>query len=84
MQLVRDNQDNNAPNLGTVFRSGFENLEGIQGHSSGDAMFSVRTTNWILNQGQATSEQVMSLVDFARKKHLAEGRPEPELEWTLW
>jgi len=84
MDLVKDQQDNNAPNLGTVFRSGFENLEGIQGQTDGDAMFSVRTTNWILNQGQAKSENVMALVDYARQRHASAGLKEPELEWTIW
>ena len=82
--LVKDQQDNRLPNAGTVFKGGFVRGKQLQGVRCGGAAFSTKTKNWIVNDGAASSQDVRDLLDHARREHLSNGCPEPELEWIRW
>ncbi|MBH8551088.1 FAD-binding protein [Nostocaceae cyanobacterium CENA357] len=67
---AKEHQDNTAPNCGTVFK--FANskiLESLKGVSIGKAMFSTKTSNWILNKSQSPYF-IIFLINLAKILHL--------------
>lgn len=83
MRYVREMQDNNLPNAGTVFAHRFRLYEELKGERVNDAQFSTKTPNWILNLGKATCDDVCLLIRKAQVKHLLRGRLPPRLEWIF-
>ncbi len=84
MQFTRRTQDALLPNAGSVFKTGMVLGEQLKGFKVGGAMFSAKTANWILNHANGTSEDVLFLIEIAKRTHRDNGLPEPELEWIIW
>ena len=82
--FVKETQDNRLPNAGTVFREGYSERANLRGRRCGGAAFSERTANWILNDGDASAEDVFRLLDIAADAHAELGLPRPQLEWVVW
>jgi UDP-N-acetylmuramate dehydrogenase len=81
MRYVREVQDNQMPNAGTVFSRHFRLGPQLMGSSVNGARFSNKTPNWILNTGEATCEDVLRLIRWARLQHLIRLCRSPRLEW---
>lgn len=65
-------QDNSKPNCGSVFSKGNKfifKLFQILGTRSGDAMFSKKTSDWIINSGGATATDIKKLVTKMIRAH---------------
>lgn len=51
---AKEHQDNTAPNCGSVFRiSNYRILSKLKGFFIGQAMFSAKTDNWIVNKSDS-------------------------------
>jgi UDP-N-acetylmuramate dehydrogenase len=81
MRYVREAQDNQMPNAGTVFSRHFRLDSQLMGTSVNGAAFSSKTPNWILNTGRATCQDVLQLIRRARVQHLIRFCRPPYLEW---
>ena len=82
--LVKNEQDNRWPNAGTVYKQGFARAKYLRNLRRGGAAFSAKTDNWIVNDSNGSSEDVLALLEFARRSHIARSLPEPVLEWIVW
>ncbi|MBG1269255.1 FAD-binding protein [Nostoc sp. WHI] len=66
---AKEHQDNIAPNCGSVFKTAnYGILEKIKGMSIGKAMFSDKTSNWILTKSQS-SYSIILLIKIANLLH---------------
>ncbi|MBW4557554.1 MAG: FAD-binding protein [Trichormus sp. ATA11-4-KO1] len=66
---AKEHQDNTAPNCGSVFKNAnFSILEKLKGVSIGRAMFSPKTSNWILNKSHSTYSIIL-LIKIANFLH---------------
>lgn len=66
---AKEHQDNKAPNCGSVFKmANFKILKILRGFSCGQAMFSDKTTNWILNKSQSHIS-ILILIKIAKILH---------------
>ncbi len=83
MRYVREAQDNRFPNAGSVFARRFRLHTQLMGDNVGDAQFSKRTSNWILNTGQASCADVLRLIRRAQWRHMVRGHLPPALEWVF-
>lgn len=70
----RETQPRDFPNCGSVFKNPpgafaaqLIQEAGLKGHRLGDAQVSEKHANFIVNRGQATSAQVLSLIDLIRE-----------------
>ncbi|WP_414573632.1 FAD-binding protein [Nostoc sp. CCY 9925] len=71
---AKEHQDNTAPNCGSVFKSAnYKILEKLRGLSIGKAMFSAKTSNWILTKSQ-NSYAIVLLIRIAKFLHLISGQ----------
>lgn len=84
VKLTKRVQDNSAPNAGSVFRAGFEFAERMRGMKIGEACFSNKTTNWILNNGDGNYRDIAALLQLCAEMHSSVGKPAPEVEWSIW
>lgn len=72
IQYCKKVQDNSYPNFGTVFCQQNKYILKIirkLNIKTGDACFSKKTNNWILNKGNATFNDVYSLIEKTKKIH---------------
>ena len=81
--FAKRTQDDTKPNAGSVFNRGYVDIPEIRGMAKGQAQFSQKTCNWIINNGEASSSDVMYLVDQAKKIHMSSGYSEPKIEWHI-
>jgi UDP-N-acetylmuramate dehydrogenase len=77
-------QEREKPNAGSIFKEGYHDTQNIRGHRIGNAQFSNKTTNWIINLGHATADDVLKLIEFAKREHINNGLPEPILEIEIY
>ena len=70
----RETQPRDFPNCGSVFKNPPGNFaarlieeSGLKGHRIGDAQVSEKHANFIVNRGQATSADVMALIDLIQE-----------------
>ena len=84
IRFTKDTQDNTRPNAGSVFCKGLALGDELRGLRIGDTMFSRKTSNWILNLGGPTSDDLQLLLQECDRRHLEKGYKPPELEWTKW
>ncbi|MDZ8183485.1 MAG: FAD-binding protein [Nostoc sp. ChiSLP02] len=71
---AKEHQDNTAPNCGSVFKTAnYKILQKLRGMSIGKAMFSAKTTNWILTKSQSSSAIVL-LIKIAQFLHIITGQ----------
>lgn len=71
---AKEHQDNIAPNCGSVFKtSNYGILEKLKGVSIGKAMFSDKTSNWILTKSQS-SYSIILLIQIANLLHFITGQ----------
>jgi UDP-N-acetylmuramate dehydrogenase len=71
---AKKHQDNTAPNCGSVFKTAnFKILSKLRGMSIGKAMFSAKTTNWILTKSQ-NSYAILLLIKMAQFLHFVSGQ----------
>ncbi|AGY56530.1 FAD-binding protein [Gloeobacter kilaueensis] len=69
-QFAKEHQDNTQPNCGTVFKSAcYPIMDRLRGIRVGEAQFSQKTSNWILNKS-ASSRNIMRLIAIAKLLHL--------------
>ena len=66
---VRRTQDTALPNAGSIFADGYDDKYKIRGFRVGDGAYSLKTPNWIVNLGKATSADVDQLIQEARLRH---------------
>ncbi|QDV17101.1 UDP-N-acetylenolpyruvoylglucosamine reductase MurB [Gimesia panareensis] len=74
IRFAHHRQDHSAPNAGSVFRVE-KNFGQLKGRKIGNACFSSKTCNWILNEG-ASFKDMMDLI-------LSAGTI-TDLEWVVW
>lgn len=74
LRYTRRREDHSAPNAGSVFRIP-KPFGRIRGKQIGNASFSTKTSNWILNRG-ASFEEMLKLIDITGTRE--------ELEWVVW
>lgn len=74
LRLARTREDRSGPNAGSVFRRSKDH-SAYRGLRVGQAFFSHKTPNWIINKG-ATFREILALVRLV-------GRDD-ELEWVVW
>lgn len=84
MEFAKKWQDLGYPNAGSVFKSGYQHIEGLQGKKIGNAMYSKKSANWIINLGKASAGDILSLVEWGKKAHEKQGYDPPELEWCVY
>jgi len=84
-------QGNNLPNAGCIFKNPGQgsagrliDLCGLKGMSRGKAMVSKRHANFILNTGNAKSQDVLSLMDLIQKKVKSRFKINLEPEIKIW
>ncbi|MGF1935736.1 MAG: FAD-binding protein [Nostoc sp. ChiQUE02] len=66
---AKEHQDNTAPNCGSVFKTAnYRILQKLRGMSIGKAMFSTKTSNWILSKSQ-NSYSIIILIKIAKIFH---------------
>ncbi|MFW9262087.1 FAD-binding protein [Nostoc sp. CALU 546] len=66
---AKEHQDNTAPNCGSVFKiANYRILQKLRGMSIGKAMFSTKTSNWILSKSQS-SYSIILLIKIAMILH---------------
>ncbi|BAY74031.1 hypothetical protein NIES25_04400 [Nostoc linckia NIES-25] len=71
---AKEHQDNTAPNCGSVFKTAnFKILSKLRGMAIGKAMFSAKTTNWILTKSQ-NSYAILLLIKIAQLLHFVSGQ----------
>lgn len=80
LDLVKQQHDLAYPNLGSIFREGFNPLDDVIGHRIGAAEFSRKTPGWIINTGGATFQDVNALIRYARRCHRRQRLARPQLE----
>ncbi|MDY6839532.1 MAG: FAD-binding protein [Thermodesulfobacteriota bacterium] len=80
MAFVKRTQDRSHPNAGSVFKRGFRKMPELMGFQIGNAAFSKKTPNWILNLGGATARDVKDLIAHARRLHETRGYGRPKVE----
>lgn len=80
MEFVRRTQDTALPNAGSVFKTGYRHDPALSGLQAGGAAFSRKSVNWIVNQGGATCDDVLRLIELAKQSHRQRGEPEPVVE----
>lgn len=80
MAFVRRTQDTAHPNAGSVFKTGYRHFPELSGFRIGDAAFSEKSVNWIVNLGNATCRDVLALIAHAGQLHRDAGLPEPVVE----
>lgn len=80
-ELVRRNQEGDKPSCGSVFfNSNKYIMKFLKGKRIGGARFSKKTTNWITNDKNGSSEDVISLIQYAQRIHKFLGqRCSPEI-----
>lgn len=62
--------DLDYPNVGSIFKNGnYVIVRLIRGLRCGDAQFSKKTPNWIINRGKAKSRDVIKLIQYAKWLH---------------
>lgn len=72
LDLCKKIQDTSRPNCGSVFSEGNKyifKLFQLLGMKSGSAMFSKKTSDWIINTGGATATDIKKLVNKMAKAH---------------
>jgi UDP-N-acetylmuramate dehydrogenase len=75
-------QDNSYPNAGTVFcKSSRISIRLSKMLKWGNARFSKKTSNWIVNLGNATYRDIKMLIKMSKFLHLFK---QPKLEWVDW
>ncbi|MCM8791609.1 MAG: UDP-N-acetylmuramate dehydrogenase [Candidatus Omnitrophica bacterium] len=84
-------QDLSYPSAGCIFKnpkglSAGELIElcGLKGKTIGDARVSLRHANFIINQGNASAKDVLSLIDYIRDKVKKKFNLDLELEIEIW
>ena len=82
--FVRQTQDSSTPNAGTIFHTGYFDHHALRRLTEGDATLSSKTPNWILNQADATPEQVLRLIERIELDHVARNLPKPTREIVVW
>jgi len=80
IKQTRKTQDRSAHNAGSIFKTGFKWLPELKGYQIGNAKYSEKVPNWILNLGGAKSSDIIQLIEHAKKLHKKNGFPEPVLE----
>jgi UDP-N-acetylmuramate dehydrogenase len=83
VSIAKQTQDDRFPNAGSVFNRGFHDIKSIRSMREGGARFSEKTCNWIINDNNATSSDVLTLIARATAKHREEGLSDPMLEWII-
>lgn len=67
---VKENQEGNKPSCGSVFNSANRYLMWlIRGKRIGGACFSKKTNNWISNDQNGTADDVIALMEYAKRWH---------------
>jgi UDP-N-acetylmuramate dehydrogenase len=79
IEEVQPIQDRSHPNAGSVFKRDYQ-LD-LRGYRAGGARFSIITPNWIVNDREATSANVVGLLEFVVEQHEARNLPAPVVEW---
>jgi len=86
----RDSQPLDLPSVGSIFKNPPDGhaarlieAAGCKGWREGDAMVSDKHAGWIVNVGQATAEQVLTLIRRVRQAVRAQSGVELELEVVL-
>lgn len=72
LELCKNLQDTSKPNCGSAFSKGNKyifKLFQLLGMKSGSAMFSKKTSDWIINTGGATATDIKKLVNKMAKAH---------------
>lgn len=68
--IVKANQEGNKPSCGSVFnRENKYLMRLLRGKRVGGAHFSKKTNNWISNDLGGTAEDVIALIEYAKKWH---------------
>ncbi|BAC91649.1 FAD-binding protein [Gloeobacter violaceus] len=68
-QWAKEHQDNTLPNCGTVFKyASYPIMNRLRGLRIGDAYFSSKTSNWILNKS-SSSAPILTLIKVAKVLH---------------
>ncbi|MDF5708003.1 MAG: FAD-binding protein [Nostoc sp. S4] len=71
---AKEHQDNIAPNCGTVFKTAnYTILQKFRGMLIGKAMFSTKTSNWILTKSES-SYSIVLLIKIVKMLHLLTGQ----------
>jgi UDP-N-acetylmuramate dehydrogenase len=83
IQFAKETQDDSYPNAGSVFNRGFKDIKSIRSMREGGARFSEKTCNWIINDKNASSDDVLKLMERAIAEHHAAGLDTPEQEWII-
>ena len=72
IEMCKRVQDNSHPNFGTAFckqnKYVLKLMKGLN-IKKGDACFSKKTSNWILNNGNASFKDVYGLIEKTKKVH---------------
>ncbi|WP_231848430.1 FAD-binding protein [Gloeobacter violaceus] len=69
-QWAKEHQDNTLPNCGTVFKSAcYPIMDRLRGLRIGEAWFSSKTSNWILNKSKS-STPIVTLITITKILHL--------------
>jgi UDP-N-acetylmuramate dehydrogenase len=86
MKHVREHQDRTFPNVGSIFNKNYGRIARriMRGKRHGNAMFSKRNGNWIINLGNATSEEVQFLIRRARLVNFFFTLKTAKLEIEIW
>lgn len=69
MAYCSSHQDRGAPNLGTVFSTGYRHHPSFEGMVFGGIQWSRKTPNWMLNIGGGTYEDCLSMFKEIRRQH---------------
>ena len=86
MKYVKEHQDRIFPNVGSIFNKDYGRVARrvMRGKRHGNAMFSKRNGNWIINLGNATSEEVRFLIRRARLVNSFFTLKTAKLEIEIW
>lgn len=76
LEFCRSWQDLEYPNAGTTFSISKGDFNALKGIGIGDAAYSSKTKNWIINKGNATFYDVQKLLDLAPEGSV--------IEWSIW
>ena len=83
----KENQPLNYPNVGSIFKRGDDFVTaklidecGLKGYTIGDAQISTKHAGFIINKGNATSEDVLELIEYIKKEVLKKFGKSIELE----
>jgi UDP-N-acetylenolpyruvoylglucosamine reductase len=83
VEFIKSTQDRSKPNLGTIFSENYCPHSSLLDLKVNDCVLSAKTPNWILNNGNATSADFISLVNMIKENHIKRSLPEPKLEVVI-